>query len=155
MKYSKIAIITASGAAILGAAGIGATALAATNTGPANYPPIVQKIANTFNLDPAKVNDVFRQQHQANEQKHDEHLKSTLDQAVKDGKITQDQEDKLIAELKTLREQFKDNKQQNRQDMKNQLEQWAKDNGINNLDQILPHPSAGTHHRMMHDNDSA
>jgi polyhydroxyalkanoate synthesis regulator phasin len=77
-----------------------------------------------------------------------------LDQAVKDGKLTQDQEDKLIAELQTLHEQQKDDKSHDRQAIKSQLEQWAKVNGVTNLDQILPQPSAG-HHMMTEDGDSS
>ena len=153
MKYSKKLIVAASSLGVIGAAGIGATAIAASDNSSGNYPPIVQKIASTFGLDPAKVNDVFKQQRQANLQNHQAKLKAALDQAVKDGKLTQNQADKLIAELKTLRDQFRDNKQQNRQDFKAQLNQWAEDNGINNLDQILPAPPADGHHGMMHTSD--
>jgi polyhydroxyalkanoate synthesis regulator phasin len=157
VKYSKSLIIAASGAGVIGVAGIGASALAANSGSTSSYPPIVQKIASTFNLDPAKVNDVFQQQHQANIADRQAKLKSTLDQAVKDGKLTQDQEDKLIAELKTLRTQQQADKTSDRQSFKTQLDQWAKDNGISDLDQILPAPPVG--HPGMHgmganDNDA-
>src|SRR4051794_27887078 len=99
MKHTKKLIIAAGSAGVIGIAGIGASALAATSSNTSSYPSIVQKIASTFNLDPAKVNDVFNQQRQANQQDRQAKLKSTLDQAVKDGKLTQDQETKLIAEL--------------------------------------------------------
>ena len=151
MRYSKKMITVASIMGVVGIGGIGATALAATSSGGCNYPPIVQKLASTFGLDPTKVNDVFKQQRQDNQADHQARLKSTLDQAVKDGKLTQDQETKLLAELQTLHNQAKTD----RQDIKSQLDQWAKDNGITNLDQILPAPPAGMHHGMgmMHDND--
>jgi hypothetical protein len=150
MKYSKKLIAIASITGAVGIGGIGATALAATNSGTTSYPPIVQKLASTFGLDPAKVNDVFKQQKQDNMANRQAKLKSTLDQAVKDGKLTQDQEDKLIAELQSLRSQAKDN----RQDIRTQLQQWAKDNGVTNLDQILPAPVAGIHHTMDKDGDA-
>jgi hypothetical protein len=153
MKYSKKLIITAATLGTIGAAGIGATAIAATSGNSSDYPPIVQKIASTFGIDPAKVNDVFKQQRQDNMQSREAKLKSTLDQAVKDGKLTQDQEDKLIARLKTLHDKNKTDKHQDRRNMHSQLEQWAKDNGINNLDQILPQPPAGMHHEMKPGND--
>lgn len=145
MKYPKKLIIAASAVGAIGAAGIGATAMAATSSGTTSYPSIVQKIASTFGLDPAKVNDVFKQQQQTNQQDRQAKLKSTLDQAVKDGKLTSDQETKLIAELQTLHSQNKSNRTQS---FKTQLEQWATDNGITNLDQILPAPPAGMHHGM-------
>jgi hypothetical protein len=148
MRYSKKLIITAASVGTIGAAGIGATTIAASSSGTSTYPPIVQKISSTFGLDPAKVNEVFKQQHQDNQQNRQAKLKSTLDQAVKDGKLTQDQETKLITELQTLRSQSKADKQQDRQDFKTQLDQWAKDNGITNLDQILPQRPGGMHHGM-------
>jgi polyhydroxyalkanoate synthesis regulator phasin len=146
MKYSKQLIIAASSVVIIGAAGVGATAIAASSTSSTSYPPIVQKIASTFGLDPAKVNDVFKQQHQDNIHDRQAKLKSTLDQAVKDGKLTQDQENKLIAELKALHSQNMADKSGDHQNIKNQLEKWAKDNGITNLGQILPQPGPGMHH---------
>ncbi len=145
MKHSKAIIIAASSAGIIGFAGIGASVMAATNSGggSSNYPSIVQKIADKFNLDPAKVNDVFVADRASHQAEHQAKLKSTLDQAVKDGKITKDQEDKLIAKLQSLHTENKDNKAQNRQDLKSELDQWAKDNGITNLSDLLPQPPAG------------
>jgi polyhydroxyalkanoate synthesis regulator phasin len=154
MKYSKRLIAVSGIVGTIGIAGIGATALAATSSSNSSYSPLVQKLASTFGLDPAKVNDVFKQQHQDNMQNRETRIKSSLDQAVKDGKLTQDQETKLIAELKTLHDQFKNDKTQNRQNFKTQLDQWAKDNGITNLDQILPAPPAGLHRMGPGDGDT-
>ena len=150
MKYNKKFIIVSAIVGSAGLAGIGATALAATNTNATNYPSIVQKIASTFGLDPAKVNDVFKQQRQDNRADRQAKLKASLDQAVKDGKLTQDQATKLLAELKSLHQQAKTD----RQSLKTQLDQWAKDNGITNLSEILPAPNR-PHHAlgMMPDND--
>ena len=151
MRYSKRLIIAASSAGVIGVAGISASAMAATNSS-GTYPSIVQKIASTFNLDPSKVNDVFAQQHQANAAAKQAKLKTTLDQAVKDGKLTQDQETKLIAELDSLHAQRQADKTQDRQSFKTQLDQWAADNGITNLSDILPQPTGGMHHGLMDPN---
>lgn len=152
MRYGKKLIITSAIVGSAGLAGIGATAMAATSSNSGGYPSIVQRIASTFGLDPAKVNAVFQQQHQDNQAARQAKLKTTLDQAVKDGKLTQDQEDKLIAEINTLHSQLKADtkadRRQDRRDLRAQLERWAKDNGIANLNQILP-----AHHGMMVDND--
>jgi hypothetical protein len=78
-------------------------------------------------------------------------LHDYLDQKVKDGTITQDQENKLLAKLDQLHLQLKNDNQQDRRgdhrQLFEQLQQWAKDNGIN-LDQVLPHPMGhpGFHH---------
>jgi hypothetical protein len=157
MVITKKLIIAAASAGAIGAAGIGASAFAATS-GSTSYPPIVQKIAGTFGLDPAKVNNVFKQQRQDSRQDRQGKLKNTLDQAVKDGKLTASQETALLHELDTLKSQLKSESQndrrQNRQALKSQLEQWAKDNGISNLDEILPQPPAGMHHGMDNDGDT-
>jgi outer membrane scaffolding protein for murein synthesis (MipA/OmpV family) len=68
MKYSKRLIAVSGIVGTIGIAGIGATALAATSSSNSSYSPLVQKLASTFGLDPAKVNDVFKQQHQDNMQ---------------------------------------------------------------------------------------
>lgn len=156
MKHSKKLIIAASSAGVIGIAGIGASVMAAASGSSATYPSIVQKIASTFNLDPAKVNDVFKAQHQANQSVRQAKLKTTLDAAVKDGKLTQDQETKLIAEIQALRSQLKSDtstdRHQDIKDFKTKLQDWTSANGITNLDEILPAPG-GMHHGMMGGND--
>lgn len=52
------------------------------------------------------------------EAKHEAEEKSRLDQAVKDGKITQEQEDKIIAKLKEM----KANREANKDDLKDKTE---------------------------------
>lgn len=74
------------GTLTLATGGLVAGAVYAQTTG--TYPSIVQKIADTFNLDPSAVQNVFSQAH---EEKQDERL----DQLVTDGKLTQAQRDQL------------------------------------------------------------
>jgi polyhydroxyalkanoate synthesis regulator phasin len=85
---------------------------------------------------------VFDDYHQQNMADRHQKLVDRLDQAVKDGKITEDQKNKIIAKLDELHKQFqgesKQDRHANRQQLHDALQQWAKDNGIN-LDQILPH----------------
>lgn len=148
MNVTKKAILVAA-AGVASTGVVTATAMAATNTGSNTYPPIVQKLADKFHLNPADVQDVFKQNHQDKKGDRQAHLKSVLDQAVKDKKLTQAQEDKLIAKLKSLRTELKSENHQDRKSLHDQLEQWAKDNGINNLDDILPQPPQGMRHHPM------
>lgn len=139
--------------------GIGASAFAATNdSNGATYPRIVQRISDRFGLDPAKVNDVFKEQRQNNQQDREAMLKSRLDQAVKDGKLTQNQEDILMTEIKKLHEQFKSgnmtDRRQNIQDIKSYLERWAKDNGIDDLNDILPQHDMRFHRHLIKNNQN-
>lgn len=97
-----------------------------------DYPPIVQKIAETFNLDPDEVENVFDQDR---EDRRDEHL----DAMVEEGTLTQEQRDLLEAKQEEMREareeiRIKDLTQEERreamQETHEQMEDWAEENGI-------------------------
>jgi chromosome condensin MukBEF ATPase and DNA-binding subunit MukB len=126
----KLAIGTltlASGVIVMGTAFT--TAFAATST---TYPDIVTKIASTFNLKTEDVAKVFAEER---ETRKDEHL----DQLVADGKLTQDQRDKLEAKqdeihakVETVRNgtQTDAEKRKAIRDLHNELSDWMDDNGI-------------------------
>ena len=97
MNVSKSLVITGSAAAIvLAVLGTGiARAASGTSTGTS----IVDKIAERFNLNKSDVQQVFDQQKQDSQNAHAQQQVATLDQAVKDGKITQAQEDLIKAKL--------------------------------------------------------
>jgi hypothetical protein len=106
-----------------------------------NQEGIVDKIAAKFNLNKADVQKVFDEDRTAHQAQHQQKMKERLDQAVKDGKLTQAQEDKLIAKQKELEA----SRQANRDAMKDKtkaerktaidadrtaFKQWLTDNGI-------------------------
>lgn len=131
------------GALILGLAGTSAGVIHAANTTTARGPMAepVSAIAQKFNLNQADVQQVFDQQHQQMEAQHQQEmiqrLTERLAQAVKDGKLTQEQSDKILAkhqELKALHESLKGKTpEEMKTAMKAQMEslqQWATDNNI-------------------------
>ncbi len=98
-------------------------------------------IADKFNLNKDEVQKVFDEQHAAMEQQRDTQVKDQIAQLVSDGKLTQDQADKLLAkraEIQKQREANRDEaKTKTRSEMRgemstqmNNLRQWAKDNDI-------------------------
>lgn len=98
---------------------------------------LADKIAQKFNLNKDDVQKVFDENRAQHEQERQQKIKDHLDQAVKDGKLTQDQENKIIAklqELKTYFDSLKDKTPEERHEaMKakhDELLQWAKDNKI-------------------------
>lgn len=102
---------------------------------------LVNALATKFNLKASDVQQVFDEQHAQMEARFQQKLSDRLAQAVKDGKLTQEQADKItakLAELKTQRENNKEtfvNKtQKERQTLMKEemtsLQQWAKDNNI-------------------------
>lgn len=136
-----------------GAMGMQGVVNAATGTNPSSpRSGLVDKIASKFNLNKDDVQAVFDAQRTEMEAQRAQEVKDRIAQAVKDGKITQDQADKITAkfqEMQANRDAMKDKTaaerkqamQQNRDDMK----QWAQDNGISldTLRSILGKPHGG------------
>lgn len=151
MKYNKP---TLAAAALVGITGLGAVSAAASaHDAPdgREHPTIVKRMAETFNLDEDKVHEVLMQEHQARHEQRQEKLKDRLDQAVKDGKITEEQKTKLLGKMDQLREDRKADKREHAADRRQHMEklkQWAQDNGID-LESLGLGPSqhSGGHHR--------
>jgi hypothetical protein len=101
---------------------------------------LVNAIATKFNLNPSDVQQVFDEQRVQMEKERQEEMAKfeaqrqqeftdRINQAVKDGKLTQDQADKILAKKAEIEAQ----KSKNRDEMKTQtdsLKQWALDNNI-------------------------
>lgn len=104
LPMAAIALVGAS------AVGIGATQ-AASNPNSKNQ-SLVQDIASTFNLDPAKVQAVFNSHAQAQASSDQARYQDMLQKAVTDGKITQSQMSAILAEHNTLLTQLQSAKSQ-------------------------------------------
>jgi hypothetical protein len=98
---------------------------------------LVNAIATKFNLNVSDVQAVFDAQRSEMEAQHTQAATDRIKQAVTDGKLTQEQSDKIIAkqaEMKTFMESLKDKSETDRrQAMKSNmdsLKQWATDNNI-------------------------
>lgn len=138
MKSLKSLAIAAM--AIAGVATMGVGVLYAAEGTPATQNPmsgLVTAIAQKFNLNAADVQKVFEEQHQAMKAQHQAKAKENLDQAVKDGKLTQAQEDAIVAkrvEMKTTMEGLKDKTEAERKTAmdanRDSLKQWATQNNI-------------------------
>jgi uncharacterized membrane protein YhiD involved in acid resistance len=142
MISNKKLLIASAITSLAGAGIITSSVMAASNTTTSDSSSLVQKIADTFHLNKADVQKVFDQNRQDRQAQHEQKLKDHLDQLVKNGTITQDQEDKIIAKLKELKQNLKSenhqDRRQNRDDFRTQIQQWLKDNGINiTPDQLL------------------
>lgn len=114
---------------------------------------IADKIATKFNLNKDEVQKVFDEEHAARNKEMEQNYKDKLAEAVKNGKITQEQADKIQqkhteieAERDKNREAFKNMSHDERhaamEKKRAELEQWAKDNGI---DEQYLRPSLGGH----------
>lgn len=137
----KKPLLIAGAVTTIGLAGLVGTSVVSAASDTNSSGTLVDKIAQKFNLNKADVQAVFDQNRADHEAEHQADLKTRLDQAVKDGKLTTDQENKILAKLKELqadrdanRASMKDKTPAERkvaQDAKKaKIEQWAKDNNI-------------------------
>lgn len=105
MVINKKAIVALAGSGLLGLSLVGSTVLAASPN------------------------------HHFWQHRHQARLEARLDQAVKNGKITQAQEAQILAELKRLRTEhrtdIRTDRQAEKQKLQSELSQWAQANGIN------------------------
>lgn len=129
----------------VGLAGLsaGGMASAATNAQEDDNPAssLISRLATTFNLDEAKVEEVFEAERTEREAEHKQQLDTTLSQAVKDGKLTEAQKSAILQK----RDELKNEREQNREAMQDksdeerkaamesrrtELQQWAESEGI-------------------------
>lgn len=127
------------GLAVFALLGISMMSLSAVyaQDNPTAFPPIIQKLAERFNLNPDEVKDVF-------EEVHDEHMaemhakfEDRLDEQVAAGKITLEQKQMILdkqEEMQAKMEEFKDlNPEERHEQMKafhEELKTWAEENDI-------------------------
>ena len=135
MKLTKRQLMIGSGSAAACALIVGATSVsAATGIKPAS---LASEIASTFHLnqsDVQKVLDQHKDEVQTYRQGQD---KTRLDQAVKDGRITADQEARILDEQKQVQTDMQTIKDKTGTDRRAAMEQerqkieaWAKSNNI-------------------------
>ena len=131
---NKIKLVT-TGAVLIGITLLGAASVYAQSSG--QYSNLVSMIAQKFNLKQADVQAVFdsaRAQQKTNMQNK---FNANLDQAVKDGKLTEAQKQLILQkrqELQNARQNLKnmtaDQRKAAMSQQKTDLQNWAKANGI-------------------------
>lgn len=135
MKGKKTVLVVLVAVSLLVVAAVGANAVFAKD-GKA-YPPIVKKLADRFKLDVGEVGKVFDEEAEARHKEKSARFEARLDQAVKDGKITEAQKSVILkkeSELKDTCEKNRDlSPEERREAMKSarqDLQDWAKKNDI-------------------------
>ncbi len=148
MNQAKRFLIAAVGAVGLTGVGVGLTQ-AATPANPRDnhMATLVQALAKKFNLNASDIQAVFDENRQAMEANRLQEAKARLDQAVKDGKLTQAQADQITSkqqELKTLMESLQGKTREEaeaaRKTALENLKTWA---ATNNIPQEFLHPGFG------------
>jgi hypothetical protein len=102
---------------------------------------IIQKITERFNLNQSEVEEFFNQQRDERHQEKQAKAEENLNQAVADGKITEEQKSQILAkqeEFKNQRESSKDlsneERKQKMTEHREEMKKWAEENGIDMKD---------------------
>ncbi len=160
MALNKLLLIGGSTAVVALASVVGVGAVSAESGTSMGTDSIASKIAQKFNLNKDDVQKVFDEEHAARDAQRQADMKTKLDQAVKDGKITADQETKLLAKLAELDKAREANRtaMQSKTDTerkaamdkdKADFDAWLKANNIPT--DLVPQPGKGHGGRGMHD----
>lgn len=125
-------IVTATGLATIG--GLQVASAQRQNT---NQDSLIDKLSSTFNLNKDEVQKVFDQHREQQKAEMEAKMEERLNSAVTNGKLTQEQANKIKAkqaELKTFIESQKDATHKDRHEAmkakRHELKQWAKENNI-------------------------
>ncbi|MBP6926519.1 MAG: hypothetical protein KBB70_02355 [Candidatus Pacebacteria bacterium] len=138
-KTTKKRILAGSAIIALGLMFAGATASKAASTTDGVNPMsnLIHALATKFNLNETEVKAVFDEQRVQMEKEHEQLFTNRLTQAIADGKLTQEQVDKITAkkaELETLRTSLEgkteDEKRAAVKTQMDALKDWATENNI-------------------------
>ena len=124
--------------------------------------PVVQKLVQKFGLKEADVQAVFDEVHEEHKTEMKQRMDERLSQAVTNGKITEEQKQKIISKMTELqsqreanRETMKDKTPEERKTQmeaeKASLEAWAKENGLSDMSlfMIIKPMGHGAPHHMV------
>jgi hypothetical protein len=133
----KNALLATGGATVIGLAAFAGVASAATNSSTSGDQTLVDKLATKFNLNKSEVQAVFDEDRAAHEAQMEQKMEDRLAEAVKNGKITEEQKSQILAkhkEMKAYMESLKDKTEEERRTLMKEkmqeLRQWAEDNGL-------------------------
>jgi len=87
-----------------------------------NYPPIVQRLAQKFNLKEDDIKSVFDEERQERQEERVRSMEEGLNKAVADGVITSEQKQAFLDKH--------NNMQQERGQNREEMQTWFEDNGI-------------------------
>jgi hypothetical protein len=121
----------------LAVAGVAGTAQVSAHGFGGDKSAFTEKFSQRFNLNPDEVKTFFAEQHEARKAEMEKGQAERLDQAVADGKITEDQKNAIIQkheEIKQRMEAIKELPEDERKDavkaLHEEMKTWSEANGI-------------------------
>ncbi len=140
IKSIKIALILITSLVLLsigGVACVGEINAQASEEAEIEYPLLVERFAERFDLDPDEIMDFLDELKEERIADAEERFEERLDELVKDEKITGDQKEAILdkkEELKTFKEDLENmtvsEAREAIKDMHKELKDWAEENGL-------------------------
>lgn len=133
---SRKVLIPMAAVAVIGAAGYGASRVSAAGD-TSGHQSLVQQIADTFHLDPSKVQAVFDRNKAGRQTQAEARYEQMLSKAVSDGKITSGQKSAILTEHNALKSELDAAMSQTgtgrrtaMQQVRTEAQDWAKQNNV-------------------------
>jgi hypothetical protein len=138
---NKKIVLTVLSVAVLGSAVFGVTRVGAQNTVTDPHDSLIQRLVAKFGLNESEVKQVFDEEREARHTEMKKQFEDTLTQAVTDGKITDEQKQKILVkheEMKAAREadmesfnaMTDDQRKSAMEAKREELKTWAEENDI-------------------------
>ncbi|OGY23706.1 MAG: hypothetical protein A2172_00065 [Candidatus Woykebacteria bacterium RBG_13_40_15] len=135
MKSLLIAVAALALGATLGVAGLNSIRAATDSSGSS----LVENLAEKFNVSTDEVKGVFEQTREERQAEMKKQVEENLAQAVKDGKITQEQKETIQAKQSAI-----EKKMEEVRSLRQDLHDWADENDVD-LSEIMPSKGFGGH----------
>jgi hypothetical protein len=137
-KSVKITLSMIAGLTLLVMLGAGCTGtLNAEPLEDGEYPPLVERFAERFNLDPDEIMDFMEELKEEKAAEMEAKFEEKLDELVEDGDITSDQKQAILdkkEEMKSFKESLEDmtvaDAREAFKDQKEELKDWAEENDL-------------------------
>jgi TolA-binding protein len=123
MKKKTIVITSVVIAVLLVAGALGTGVVLAANS--SSYPPMVKKLADKLNVKEDDVQGAIDEMRTEKQKEMQKKFEERLDQAVKDGKITEEQKAEILKKQEAIQK-----KQEEMRELKQDLQNWATENNI-------------------------
>lgn len=130
MKATNLAIAVSALALGTTLGVVGLNSISAQESG--GSPSLIENLAKKFNSSTDEVKSIFDQTRQERQAERQQQVKDALDQAVKDGKITDTQQQTIQDKMAAIEKEMEEVKA-----AKEGLRDWAADNDIE-LKELLP-----------------
>ena len=148
MVFNKY-LIPLAAVAVIGAGAYGVSRATAASSA-SGTPSLVQRLADTFHLDPAKVQAVVDQSRADHQTQAESRYEAKLSQAVSAGKLTSSQQQAILAEHNKLKSELQDAMSKTGADRRTAMQQirteataWSQQNNLPAHWLLGPRPMRG------------